>query len=136
MSYGFRFLNGSFVLNNNGHIDTVESTEKVKKDVYKMFITNLNNRFGTEMRTLVGTTLSRKAVELNLQQYIKQSVYNFVQIQKENPFLTDDETIENASLNVWLDLEDMNQINWEVELLLKSGVIIDDLPTQTLKIGV
>ena len=135
MSYGFKFLQGSFMIDNNGRITQVQGSEKVKKDFYKMLVSDLNGIYGTQVRRLMGSKDIKSSINLNLRQYLKDATYNFVQIQKQNPFLDDSEKVVNVSLNVWQDEEDKNQFDFNITLQLQSGQIIDDLPTQTLKIG-
>ena len=136
MSFGFKYLNGSFSISPSGKIEQTTDSEKFKKDIYKMILTDSDGRkYGTQIRKLIGSKMKMNSLENNLKQMLKQAIYNYTLIQKTNQFLSDDETIDNASLDVWVDPDDKNQLDFKIEFILKSGVIIDDLPTQTIKIG-
>jgi len=138
MSYGFKYTNGSFIINNNGRVDTVTSSNKLQKDLYKFLITDNNNnqyRYGTAINTLIGQKLKPNSVIATMTQYLKNALINFQQIQHENPFLTSDETMDNASLSIWQDETTKTDFNFQIIITLPNGTVIDDMPVQTLSLG-
>ena len=135
MSNGFKYINGSFQINNQGHIDIVSGSDKVRKDVYKMLVTDKVGNYGTEINKLIGQKLKPLSMDLNLKTYLKECMVNFVGIQRTNRYLENNETIVDANMDVWHDPEDVTTVNYKLELILASGDIIDDLPIQSIKAG-
>jgi len=137
MSWGFKYNKGSFVLSGNGGVVPIVGSEKVKKDFYHQLVVRKQpGGVGTSVPSLIGSKLSISSVDLNLKKFLKEATSNFVLLQQANPFLTDDETVDNASIDVWRDPEDVGTVNYQVSLVLKSGTIVDDIPGQSIQAGV
>jgi hypothetical protein len=136
MSFGLLYAQGSFTIDNNGHIPQVTGAVKFNRDIQKMLITESSgNVYGTDVKKLLGSKLSMRSADLNLKNYLKTAIYNYTLIQKSNPFLDSTETISNASLTTWVDTNDPNALDWNIEFDLDSGVVVDNLPNQSISIG-
>lgn len=135
MSTGLKYSGGSFIVNNNGRLDYVTGSNKLRKEAYKMLITDRVGLFGTEIRKLIGQKLRQNSFQLNVKKYLKDAIVNYVQIQQQNQQLDTSETVVDASMNVWQDPDVPTNVNYKVTLMLQSGDVIDDIPVQSIKVG-
>ena len=129
------FLKGDFVLKSNGRYSTVSGAQKVKRDIIKLFVTNIDDSINpTRYNPKYGIALSDKKNFSNMSKtevidkikaLIKSSLEYYVSIQKAQSNAPYDEVVQHFDYIVYEDAKVKTLINANVSAQMVSGETLD-----------
>ena len=135
---GFQILNGDFSLNASGYFDTVSSSDKVARDVYKRLMTDkywgnnptqyfrYNASYGTTLNnSLLYANMSAKDAIVAINNAIGASLNDTVANQKQDTNLPMDEVIDIVDYFSAYDQTNKGVIKCNLKVKLLNGTTLN-----------
>ena len=123
MATGLKIINGDFVINDSGSVETLLSKEKCARDLGKMLITEkentsnetsyyrYNSTYGTDLNNQLNYQgLSRPMIKDIVTILVNQAITNYISLQEGRTNLSIDEIITGVNFTVLYNSEDLKII--------------------------
>lgn len=139
MSFDLKIKNGDLVLNSSGLLTSVIGNDKIRQDVVKIMLTNLESnrfhpRYGSALGSLqIGDVADQKIVEMNLRNSAEESIRYLMSLQKaqaQTQVLSLSEVIiDITNISVGRDTSDPRLYTISVSLLTQKLDVINEAVT-------
>ena len=148
MAVGLKIVSGDFIINENGHVETLVPKEKCSRDFGKMLMTDIENTtnetefirynptYGTSLNNQLNYQgLSKPAVKDVLIMLVNQAIANYISIQEGRNNLTVDEIITSVDFTVYFQADDFKKALIDIKYKTLSSAQEQSLGQFTQSVG-
>jgi len=134
MAIGLKIIDGDFIINNSGTVDTVTEVEKATRDFGKMLITKKeytdNTTTFTRYNPLYGTELdngarfrglSRASIRDTVISLLNEAIVEYLALQEKRDNLSIGEIITSVDFDAFYDAQDMRNLVLPIKFTSASG---------------
>jgi len=123
VAVGLKIIDGDFVINRSGQVETVVESEKCKRDLHKMLMTSAeypgntttferyNPNYGTQLDNLsLYQGLSRLAIRDTVIQLLNEAIASYITLQESRTNLSIGEVITYINFDVFYNVDDIREL--------------------------
>lgn len=134
MAIGFKIVNGDYVIDYSGALETISSGEKCLRDFEKVMRTNVestdarpvlyryNPKYGNLLKRLVSSNLSKQTILEVAKSLLYNSIQRYLSLQESRDNLSSGEIIIDIVYDVFFDINRAGMLKVPMKITNADGI--------------